>query len=86
MSTLEILNYCEEKKRQISYKALYKGQKMSGIYPAQTLKENVVRWIKISPLDAKDTAPLEVINDALRILKRQSNDEMPKITFLHIRI
>ena len=59
---------------------------MSGIYPAQTLKENVVRWIKISPLDAKDTAPLEVINDALRILKRQSNDEMPKITFLHIRI
>ena len=44
---------------------------MSGIYPTQTLKENVVRWIKILPLDAKDTAPPEVINDILRILKRQ---------------
>ena len=42
---------------------------MSGIYPAQTLKENVVRWIKISPLDAKDTVPSKVINDASRILK-----------------
>ena len=42
---------------------------MSGIYPAQTLKENVVRWIKISPLDAKDTAPLEVINDTSWIPK-----------------
>ena len=36
---------------------------MSWIYPAQILKENVVRWIKISPLDAKDIAPPEVIND-----------------------
>ena len=71
MSALEILNCCEEKKRQISYKALYRGQKISGIYPAQTLKENVVCWIKTSPLDAKDTALPEVINDALRILKRQ---------------
>ena len=71
MSALEILNCCEEKKRQISYKALYRGQKMSGIYPAQTLKENVVRWIKTSPLDVKDTAPLEVISDASRIPKRQ---------------
>ena len=44
---------------------------MSEIYPTQTLKENVVCWIKISPLDAKDTAPSEVINDALRIPKRQ---------------
>ena len=44
---------------------------MSGSYPAQTLKENVVRWIKVSPLDAKDTAPPGVINDALRIPKRQ---------------
>ena len=44
---------------------------MSGIYPAQTLKENVVRWIKISPLDAKDTVSSKVINDASRILKRQ---------------
>ena len=68
---LEILNDCEVKKKQISYEALYKGQEMSGIYPAQTLKENVVHWIKISPLDAKDTAPPEVINDALRIPKRQ---------------
>ena len=44
---------------------------MSEIYPAQTLKENVVRWIKISLLDAKDTTLSEVINDALRIPKRQ---------------
>ena len=44
---------------------------MSCIYPTQILKENVVRWIKISPLDAKNTAPPEVINDALRIPKHQ---------------
>ena len=44
---------------------------MSGIYPAQTLKENVDRWIKTSSLDAKDTAPLEVIDDTLRIPKCQ---------------
>ena len=35
---------------------------MSEIYLAQTLKENIVRWIKISPLDAKDTTPPEIIN------------------------
>ena len=69
MSALEILNDCEVKKKQISYEALYRGQEMSGIYPAQTLKENVVRWIKISPLDAKDTVPSKVINDASRIPK-----------------
>ena len=44
---------------------------MRGIYPAQTLKENVVRWIKTSLLDAKDTAPPEIIDDTLRIPKRQ---------------
>ena len=44
---------------------------MSGIYPAQILKENVVRWIKTPPLDAKDTASPKVVNDASRILKRQ---------------
>ena len=44
---------------------------MSGTYTAQTLKENVVHWIKVSPLDAKDTVPPGVINDALRIPKRQ---------------
>ena len=44
---------------------------MSGSYPAQTLKKNIVRWIKVSPLDAKDTAPPGVINDALQISKRQ---------------
>ena len=44
---------------------------MSGIYPAKTLKENIVRWIKTSPLDAKDTAPSKVINDVSRIPKRQ---------------
>ena len=71
MSVLEILNYGEEKKRQFSYQALYRELKMSGIYPAQILKENVVCWIKTPPLDAKDTAPPKVINDALRILKRQ---------------
>ena len=71
MSLLEILNDCEVKKKQISFEALYKGQKMSGTYPAQTLKENVVHWIKVSPLDAKDTVPPGVINDALRIPKRQ---------------
>ena len=43
---------------------------MSEIYPAQTLKENIVRWIKISPLDVKDTVPPEIINDASRIPKR----------------
>ena len=67
MSALEILNDCEIKKKKISYEALYRGQEMSVIYPAQTLKENVVRWIKISPLDAKDTAPPKIINDASRI-------------------
>ena len=71
MSLLEILNDCEVKKKKISSEALYRGQEISGIYPIQTLKENVVRWIRISPLDAKDTALPEVINDALRILKRQ---------------
>ena len=72
MSALEILNDCEVKKRQLSYKALYKGQEMSEIYPAQTLKENVVRWIKTSPLDAKDIVLLEIINDASQISKRQN--------------
>ena len=71
MNALVILNDCEVEKKQISYEALYRGQEMSGIYPAQMLKENVVRWIKISPLDAKDTTPFEVINDASRIPKRQ---------------
>ena len=71
MSLLEILNDCEVKKKKKSSEALYRGQEISGIYPIQTLKENVVRWIRISPLDAKDTALPEVINDALRILKRQ---------------
>ena len=70
MSALEILNYSEEKKRQFSCQALYRGQEVSGIYPAQTLKENVVCWIKTSPLDAKDTAPSKVINDVSRIPKR----------------
>ena len=44
---------------------------MSGIYPAQILKENVVCWIKTPPLDAKDIALPKVLNDASRILKRQ---------------
>ena len=44
---------------------------MSGSYPAQILKENVVHWIKTHPLDVKDIAPPKVINDASRILKHQ---------------
>ena len=44
---------------------------MSGSYPAQILKENVVRWIKTHPLDVEDTAPPKVINDDSRIPKRQ---------------
>ena len=44
---------------------------MSGTYPAQTLKENVVCWIKVSLLDAKDIASPGVINDASQIPKRQ---------------
>ena len=44
---------------------------MSGSYPAQILKENVVRWIKTPPLDAKDTVPPKEINDASRIPKHQ---------------
>ena len=44
---------------------------MSGIYPTQILKENVVHWIKVSSLDAKDTAPPGVINDTSRIPKCQ---------------
>ena len=71
MSALEILNNFEVKKRQLSYKALYRCQERSGIYLAQTLKRNIIRWIKISPLDAKDTVLSEVINDASRIPKRQ---------------
>ena len=71
MSALEILNNCEVKKKQLSYKALYRCQEMSGIYPAQTLKRNIVHWIKVSPLDAKDATPSEVINEASQIPKRQ---------------
>ena len=44
---------------------------MSGNYPAQILKENVVRWIKTPLLNAKDIALPKVINDASRIPKRQ---------------
>ena len=44
---------------------------MSGTYPAQPLKENVFRWIKVLPLDAKDTVLPGAINDTLRIPKRQ---------------
>ena len=44
---------------------------MSGSYPAQILKENMVRWIKTHLLDVKDTTPPKVINDASRIPKHQ---------------
>ena len=71
MNALEILNYGKEKKRLLSYQALYKKLKMSGNYPVQILKKNVVRWIKTLPLDVKDTASPKVINDASQISKRQ---------------
>ena len=60
-----------KKRKKLSHQAVYKGLKMNEIYPAQILKENVVRWIKTPPLDAKDIAPSKVINDASRIPKRQ---------------
>ena len=60
-----------KKRKELSHQALYKGLKMSGIYLAQILKENVVRWIKTSPLDVKDTTLPKVINDASRISKHQ---------------
>ena len=44
---------------------------MSGSYPAQILKENVVHWIKTHPLEVKDTSPPKVLNDVSRIPKRQ---------------
>ena len=56
-----------KKRKEFSHQALYKGLKMSGNYPAQILKENAVHWIKIPPLDAKDTVSPKVINDASRI-------------------
>ena len=71
MSALEILNYGEEKKRHFSYQALYRELKMSESYPTQTLKENIVRWIKTFPLDAKDKVSSKVINDVSCIPKHQ---------------
>ena len=56
---------------------------MSRNYPTQILKENMVRWIRTPPLDVKDIAPPKVINDALRIPKRQKqwwNDWSPVST------
>ena len=44
---------------------------MREIYPAQILKGNTVRWIKIPPLDTKDIASPKVLNDASRIPKHQ---------------
>ena len=44
---------------------------MSEIYPTQTLKENIVRWIKTFPLDAKDKVSSKVINDVSCIPKHQ---------------
>ena len=60
-----------KKRKELSHQALYKGPKMSEIYPAQILKENVVCWIKTPLLDAKGTITPKVINDASRIPKRQ---------------
>ena len=60
-----------KKRKELSHQALYKGPKMSEIYPAQILKENMVCWIKTPLLDAKGTITPKVINDASRIPKRQ---------------
>ena len=64
------LKTCENGE-MISPFTLYREQERSGSYPALNLEVKCYRWIKVSPLDAKDTAPLEIINDASQILKRQ---------------
>ena len=64
------LKTCENGEMMSSF-ILYKGQERSEIYLTQTLKENVVHWIKISPWDAQDAAPPKIINDASWISKRQ---------------
>ena len=50
---------------------LYKKRKTRGIYPAQILKRNPDRWIKAPPLDARSVTPPKVLNDVLRVPKRQ---------------
>ena len=45
--------------------------KRGGFYPTQILKGNTVRWIKISPLDARSIMPPKILNDVSRVPKRQ---------------
>ena len=45
--------------------------KRGGFYPAQILKGNTVRWIKIPLLDVRDITPPKILNDVLRIPKHQ---------------
>ena len=44
--------------------------KWGGFYPTQILKENMVRWIKIPPLDARSITPPKILNDVSRVPKR----------------
>ena len=59
------------KGEMISFEALYRGQEMSGNYPAQILRKNIICWIYVSPLDARDIAPTGAINSASWISKHQ---------------
>ena len=45
--------------------------KRGGFYSAQTLKGNTVRWIKIPLLDARNIMLSKILNNVLRIPKRQ---------------
>ena len=59
-----------KKRKEKSLIRPYIGAKNEWDLSRPILKENVVRWIKTSPLDAKDTASPEVISNASRIPKR----------------
>ena len=54
----------QDKRKMISPRTLYRGQKAGGSYLAQTLRKNTSRWINSSPLDAKGKAPPGAINGA----------------------
>ena len=54
-----------------SFKALYRGWKMSGNYLAQNSTSQINRWIRASPLDLGNKAPPGAFNGALWTSKRQ---------------
>ena len=72
---------CElrRKKKETAFRSLYiRNWKRGGFYPAQILKRNPDRWIKTPPLDAKGVTSPKLLNEALRVPKRQKqlwNDE-----------